>query len=283
VLSGAVAGRTLWAWSDLHVGAAGCRQVVESVRPESERDWLIVAGDVAELAADVQWALGLLAGRYAEVIWTPGNHELWTLPRDPVRLRGEPRYHYLVNRLRDLGVVTPEDDFPLWPGPDGPVAIAPLFLLYDYTFRPAGAATSQAGLELAHARGIVSTDEFLLHPDPYPDRAAWCHARVELTRRRLDALDPQLALILVNHFPLIREPTLLLRHPEFALWCGTERTADWHRRYRAHTVVHGHLHIPRAITRDGVRFVEASLGYPQEWPARGGPAGPRPLLRAGPT
>ena len=59
----------------------------------------------------------------------------------------------------------------------------------------------------------------------------------------------------------------MLRHPEFAQWCGTERTADWHLRYRAAAVVYGHLHIPRTTWYDGVRFEEVSLGYPREWRA----------------
>jgi hypothetical protein len=79
-----------------------------------------------------------------------------------------------------------------------------------------------------------------------------------------DALDPRLPTILVNHFPLTREPTRILRYPAFAQWCGTEQTADWHLRYRALAVVYGHLHIPRTIWQDGVRFEEVSLGYPQE-------------------
>jgi hypothetical protein len=56
----------------------------------------------------------------------------------------------------------------------------------------------------------------------------------------------------------------VLRHPEFAQWCGTVRTADWHRRFRAAAVVYGHLHIPRTTWHDGVRFEEVSLGYPRE-------------------
>ena len=54
-------------------------------------------------------------------------------------------------------------------------------------------------------------------------------------------------------------------YPEFAQWCGTERTADWHLRFRAAAVVYGHLHIPRTTWHDGVRFEEVSLGYPREW------------------
>ena len=54
-------------------------------------------------------------------------------------------------------------------------------------------------------------------------------------------------------------------YPEFALWCGTTATADWHTRYNAVCSVYGHLHIPRTTYYDGVRFEEVSLGYPREW------------------
>jgi hypothetical protein len=70
--------------------------------------------------------------------------------------------------------------------------------------------------------------------------------------------------VLINHWPLTREPTQVLRYPQFAQWCGTELTHDWHRRFGASVVVYGHLHIPRTIWADGVRFEEVSLGYPRE-------------------
>ena len=258
----------LLAVSDLHVRYPQNRAVVEGLRPGSDEDWLIVAGDVAEQPADVEWALRLLRDRFARVLWVPGNHELWTRTKDPVALRGEPRYRHLVQMCRSIDVLTPEDEFPVWTGAGGPVTVAPLFLLYDYSFLPAGAANPAEGLAIAVAAGVVCTDEYLLHPDPYPDRAAWCAARVRESQRRLQACDPRLPTVLVNHWPLTRLPTRVLRHPEFALWCGTEHTADWHLRYRASVVVYGHLHIPRVIWEDGVRFVEASLGYPREWQPR---------------
>ncbi len=247
--------------------------------PMSADDWLLVAGDVGETMPDIEWALRTLSERYAQVIWTPGNHELWTPRTDPTELRGEQRYRRLVQFCRGLGIITPEDPFPLWTGPGGPLRIAPLFLLYDYTFLPPGTATSTEGLALAHRTGIVCADEALLHPDPYPSREAWCAARVSATERRLAETGRDVPLVLVNHFPLNREPTLILRHPEFAMWCGTTRTADWHLRYPTAAVVYGHLHIPRVTWHDGVRFQEVSVGYPREWSRRGGaPAGPRTIF-----
>jgi 3',5'-cyclic AMP phosphodiesterase CpdA len=261
--------------SDIHVGFPENRELVQRLQPDSPDDWVVVAGDVAELYADIEWALGTLAGRFAKVIWTPGNHELWTLKDDPVRLRGRDRYQHLVELCRRLGVVTPEDPYPVWTGEGGPIVIAPLFLLYDYSFRPEGTHSKQSALAVAEKAGIVCTDELFLFPDPYPSREAWCWARVEETEKRLADLDPSLPTMLINHWPMVRHPTRILRFPEFALWCGTERTADWHVRYRAATVVYGHLHIPRTTWHDGVRFREVSYGYPREWRPR--PSGaPRP-------
>ncbi|MGW1072444.1 metallophosphoesterase family protein [Streptomyces sp. NPDC002537] len=258
----------LLAVSDLHVVHAENRALVERLRPTSEDDWLIVAGDVGEKYADIAWALGLLGERFAKVIWAPGNHELWTHPKDPVDLRGEKRYLHLVELCRGLGIDTPEDPYPVWRGDGGPVAVAPLFVGYDYSFRVPGAGTKEESLRRAYEAGIVCADEHFLHPDPYPGRDDWCRARVEYTERRLAAVDPALRTVLVNHYPLVRQPTDILRYPDFAQWCGTALTADWHVRFRAAAMVYGHLHIPRVTWYDGVRFEEVSVGYPREWKPR---------------
>ncbi|SDC24846.1 metallophosphoesterase family protein [Actinokineospora iranica] len=264
---------TLLAISDLHISYEDNREIVRDLRPNSPDDWLIVAGDVAEQVGDVKWALELLAGRFAKVVWTPGNHELWTMPADPVQARGVERYEILVRMCRELGVLTPEDEYPVWTGEGGPVRIAPLFLGYDYTFRPDGADTKEQALEIAHASGVVCTDEYYLHPDPYPSRDDWCRARVAETEARLAACAPSTPFVLVNHYPLVREPTRVLHYPEFAQWCGTELTADWHRRFRTAAMIYGHLHIPRITHHDGVKFQEVSLGYPREWRRHGNPHG----------
>src|SRR3954452_20820593 len=276
-----MSGGALTAVSDLHVSYAENRVVLEALRPRSAEDWLLVAGDVAEKPEDVEWALGRLADRYARVGWAPGNHELWPTGDDPIRLRGEARYRRLVEVCRRLGVFTPEDPYPQWDGPDGPVTVAPLFVGYDYSFLAPGTTTREESLRAAHASGVVCTDEYYLHPDPYASRQEWCAARVAYSQQRLAACDPTRPTVLVNHYPLVREPTRILRYPEFAQWCGTVRTADWHRRYRAPAVVYGRLHIPKPSWHDGVRFEEVSLGYPREWRPRADPPSPvRTILPA---
>jgi hypothetical protein len=154
------------------------------------------------------------------------------------------------------------------------VTVAPLFSLYDYSWRAPGTRTKRESLAYAENTGVVCTDEMLLHPDPYPNRESWCAARVAESERRLSALPDGTRTILVSHWPLVRQPTDVLWFPEFAQWCGTTLTADWHVRFNARMAVYGHLHIPRTTEYDGVRFEEVSLGYPREWKGRTKP----PLL-----
>jgi hypothetical protein len=284
----------LLAVSDLHIGYPENRAYAQSLAPEHPDDWLIVAGDVGEAFADVGFVLASLASRFARVIWTPGNHELWTLPGDRVALRGAARYDALVTVCRRFGVLTPEDEFPRWPGPDGPVTVAPLFTLYDYSFPAGGTADDrtlgegtagdgtaadarQAALAAARRAGITPMDEGRLHADPYPSLAAWCADRVAATWRRLAAVAGP--VVLVSHWPLSPAPLAALRHPEFAPWCGTTLTGGWHARHGVLACVYGHLHLPRSTRHDGVRFEEVSVGYPREWQRRGSaPPPPRVVL-----
>ena len=93
---------------------------------------------------------------------------------------------------------------------------------------------------------------------------------------RLAAAAAQGPTILINHWPLRQDLAILPRIPRFSIWCGTRLTEDWHRRYRALAVIYGHLHIRSTYYRDGVRFEEVSLGYPQNYDPRRGIA---PYLR----
>lgn len=255
----------LMAIGDLHVETPENRRFVEALRPAHDRDWLIVCGDVGEIMSDIEWALTTLARNFEKVVWVPGNHELWTSPADAVQLRGDARYRHLVRYCQDLGVGTPEDPYPIWAGPGGPVVIAPLFTLYDYSFGVNVASTKREALARAHAVGVMCSDELVLHPDPYASREEWCRERVELTEAKLEEMAAQgMPSVLVSHFPLLAELTRPLYYPEFAQWCGTLATADWHARFHAQAVVYGHLHIPRSTTHDRVRFEEVSLGYPRE-------------------
>lgn len=258
----------LWALSDLHVGFEANRRAVETL-PDLGDDWLLLGGDTGDTLAQLQRVLDVVTRRFARVVWTPGNHDLWTPRQWPDARRGEAHYRTLVEACRAAGVATPEDPYLVWP-PTGHV-LASTFTLYDYSFGPSGLSEAQAVAWAAETR-VQCADELLLAPAPYASRSAWCHARVAVTEARLAALPAEARIVLMNHYPLCPEHAVLPRIPRFTIWCGTTRTAAWPTRFPIDVVVSGHLHMRSTRWRGGVRFEEVSLGYPAQWDAAKGAA-----------
>jgi 3',5'-cyclic AMP phosphodiesterase CpdA len=267
----------LLATSDLHLAHRDNRDGLAGIGAHGD-DWLIVAGDVGERAEHLVLALETLTPRFGRIIWTPGNHDLWC-PHDAAdRTRGQARYDELVRICRQFGACTPEDPYPVWPDGTG-TTIVPMFLLFDYTFRPPDVRVEDA-VAWARATGVVSGDEQYLDPVPWPSRSAWCRARCDWTEARLSALPAGTPTVLVNHWPLRYDLACPPRVPRFCVWSGTTRTEDWHRRFHARAVISGHLHLRQTSWRDGVPFAEVSLGYPRDWQrARGIDGYLREILR----
>ena len=254
----------LLAISDLHLSHAKNREGLDAISAHPD-DWLIVAGDVGEKPDHLVYALDRLVPPFAKVIWTPGNHDLWCPPDATDRTRGQARYDELVEICRGYGALTPEDPYAEFAPrtPDTPpIVVCPLFVLYDYSFHPRGVTDP---LAWAKETGVVCGDEWMLSPQPWPSRAAWCDARIAYTEPRLRALPDDAMTILINHWPLRYDLARPPRVPRFSLWCGTTRTEQWPTRFRARAVISGHLHMRTSIVRDQVRHLEVSLGYPRDW------------------
>ncbi|AKE41439.1 Serine/threonine-specific protein phosphatase [Corynebacterium kutscheri] len=249
---------TLWAVADLHAAVKANTARIDEIQPRDPSDWLIVAGDVAERTELVISILNKLRKRFAKVIWVPGNHELFSRSTD--RYQGRAKYDELVAGCRKIGVLTPEDPYPIFHG----ITIVPLFTLYDYSFRPQGTTVEEA-IAQARAKQIMLTDEFAIAP--FVDIRGWCWDRLAYSIKRLSRISGP--TILINHWPLVVEPINYLRSPEIGLWCGTRHTRHWAQRYNAQAVIYGHLHMPSEIVVDGVTHCEVSLGYPKEWRVHG--------------
>lgn len=68
----------LFAISDLHVGFKANYEALRGLqaRPEAA---LVLAGDVGETAEHLAMTLDVVQPRFRQVVWCPGNHELWTI------------------------------------------------------------------------------------------------------------------------------------------------------------------------------------------------------------
>jgi len=278
----------LFAISDLHLDHRGNREAIETL-DGYQQDWLILCGDIAATIEQLENCLAVLSKKFAQLIWVPGNHDLWLTQKDQ-DVSSVEKYERLVEVCRRYDVSTPEDPYLLWQGQGGDHIIAPLTLLYDYSFKPEAIAQEDA-VEWATESGVLCKDEYLIKCDPYPSIVEWCRARVEYSSARLAACDKQIPLVLVNHFPLRYDLVRTMRVPRFSIWCGTKLTEDWHRRFNARAVVSGHLHMRATDYKDGVRFEEVSLGYPRDWQSEQGcefylreilPGPDKPYHHAGP-
>ena len=254
----------LFAIADLHISYKFNEEALLQLQPHPD-DGLIICGDVGEKFEHLRTAFEVTTQLFKQVWWVPGNHELYTLPSDELGPRGELKYKECVNIANEFGVITPEDEYVRWDVEGGPCVIAPIFTLYDYSFRP-DHVSREGALDWAAETDVMATDEALLHPDPYETRDAWCDALVQKTIPRLEkAVSQGLPLVIINHWPLRYDLINLGKIPRFSLWCGTKQTEDWHKRFNARVVVTGHLHTRRTDHIDGVRFEEVSLGYPRQW------------------
>lgn len=252
--------RRLFALSDLHVNYKKNRDALAGLSAHPE-DWLILAGDIGDTLEHLTATFDVLGPRFHQLVWVPGNHELWT---EEGGAEGEARYLELVEHCRSHGVLTPEDPYPRVETEAGPVRVCPLFLLYDYSFRP-DEVPLEGAIAWAKESGVLCADERRMGHAPFPDKGAWCRARLEATAARLEAECADEDTVLVNHFPLRRDLCRIPRIPRFTIWCGTRETEDWHTRFRARVVVTGHLHVRATDWRDGVRFEEVAVGYPRHW------------------
>ena len=162
--------------------------------------------------------LRTLTARFRQVIWVPGNHELWTLPREQPPLRGEARYQQLVASAAATVCSRPEDPYPRWPGEGRHRACwrrcsCSTTTPSGRTRRPQDEALEWApedGRDV-HRRGRCSTRT------PTPPGQAWCRARVERDPRAAGGAARATArTILINHFPLRYEHVRLPRIPRFS-------------------------------------------------------------------
>jgi predicted phosphodiesterase len=258
--------RRLYAIADLHLSYKSNRTAWDELRPHP-LDSLILCGDIGETMEHLELAFFKAKALFADVFWCPGNHELYTLTSDKTGPRGVAKYEQCVELARAFGVHTPEDPYTIWNGDGGPCVIAPTFTLYDYSFRPDD-VTLEGAVDWAREKETVATDELLLHPEPYNSRQDWCEVLIEETEAKLEQTivqNPDIPLIIINHWPLREDLVNLLNVPRFSIWCGTKKTHEWHTRFNAKVVVTGHLHVRRTDWMDGVRFEECSLGYPRQW------------------
>jgi predicted phosphodiesterase len=228
----------VYAISDLHTDFRENRAALERVGLSGHRDdVLVVAGDIADSEAVLRDTLSWLAGRFAEVFFVPGNHELW--------VRGEERNSMekfeAVLRLCDQAGVRTQ------PARVGGTWIVPLFSWYDPDF---------------DVRGEGVEEELEAWSDRYFCRWPAGIGRIDQAFLRMNEpwVRPYDApAITFSHF--VPRPELVpsvhsLYFKGLALVAGSMGIEEQIRRIQPRVHVFGHTHIPADKVIDGVRYVQ---------------------------
>lgn len=228
----------IYAISDLHTDFRENRAALERAGLTGHRDdALIVAGDIADSEAVLRDTLEWLTGRFGEVFFVPGNHELW--------VRGEQRdsvekFHSVLRVCDQAGVRTE-------PARVGGTWVVPLFSWYDADFDVRGEGVREdleAWSDLYFCRwpaGMGRIDEAFLRMNE-PHVAAY------------DA-----PVVTFSHFvprPDLMPPLHDLLFKGLPLVAGSMGIEAQIRRIQARVHVYGHTHIPADRVIEGVRYVQ---------------------------
>lgn len=235
----------VFAISDIHLDFPANRQWLAELPDIYRKDILILAGDVSDSLATLEWCFKFLAQRFLKVLFTPGNHELWVM-RDDKQLDSFAKFE----AVRALGE---RHGVSFSPFHRGPLSIVPLFSWYDFSF----------GEPVATLREMW-TD---FHACRWPAH----HDVGRITQTFLAMNEPALQtknryVISFSHF--LPRADLLGRHSQVLLpVMGSVGLGAQVRRLLPSLHIYGHSHIAGESVRDGIRYLNHAMGYPREYGA----------------
>src|SRR4030067_3541932 len=236
----------VFALSDIHIDYRENRNWLLSLSKEDYRDdILLLAGDVSDMTHFLELAFRSLMKRVCEVMFVPGNHDLW-IYRNNVQ---NSLVHF--NRIKALAH---ENGVQMGPKSIGPISLIPLYGWYDYSFGAPSEALSYIWRDFS--------------------ACAWPHnfSDPEITRLFVAMNEDHLSMrndhiISFSHFmpridlmpPIIpQEKRILYPVP------GTALLEEQIRRLGSKIHVYGHTHVTMRAHKDGVLYVNNAFGYPDE-------------------
>lgn len=237
----------VFALSDIHVDYDVNAQWVDQLSTADYReDVLILAGDVSDRLPVLGWCLQRLARSFGQVLFVPGNHDLWVIRDAPGKTS--------FDKFREIAVIAEDAGVSMQPFRRDALLIVPLLGWYDYTFGQPSAALQSAWMDFIACRwpaGLepqeISLHFAALNPIAVPGGIE----RVLTFSHFVPRLDLLPMAIPAEHRMLF--PVL-----------GSTRLDTQLRGLGSQMHVYGHSHINRRRLIDGVTYVNSAFGYPHE-------------------
>lgn len=238
----------VFAVSDIHVDFdENARWLADLSSGEYRDDVLILAGDVSDFIARLEWTLGLLAARFRRVLFVPGNHELWVTRDVSVK-----RYTSL-EKFEHIRTVVERSGASMQPQVIDRVLIVPLLGWYDYSFGSPGTKLLEGWMDYhacqwpAHfqVQDVAAHFQALNRPPP----------RHEGMRISFSHFLPRIDVM----------PTYIPQEKRFLYpVLGSTKLEEQIRALGSRIHVYGHSHVNRQIEIDGVTYINNAFGYPEE-------------------
>lgn len=238
----------VFALSDIHVDYdVNATWIRDLSSAEYQDDVLILAGDVTDTLRLLEWCLGTLAKRFKQVLFVPGNHDLWVI-----------RDHHAKNSLQkfdDVRAVVESSGASMQAFRGRGVSIVPLLGWYDYSFGEPSAELRSSWMDYRTCRW----------PRGYTEKDVAAHfAALNDGQVRGAAGD---TVITYSHFlPRIDLMPSFIPCAGKLLYpiLGSAKLDRQLRNLNANIHVYGHSHVNRRVKINGVTYINNAFGYPSE-------------------
>jgi predicted phosphodiesterase len=241
----------VFALSDIHLDFPENKLWIGSLSARDYRDdILVLAGDVSDSIALLRWCFETLAYRFRQVLYVPGNHDLWVIREGGASSLD--KFRNVCDLAQTCGVSTRSMQL-------GNVSVVPLFSWYDYSFGPPGEEILATWTDFRACVwplgfGMQELTTYFLQLN---ESALGKHGGTIIT---FSHFVPRLDLM-----PSFIPPAHRIVYPVL----GTERLELQIRRIRPSIHVYGHSHVNRKVVVDGITYINNAFGYPHEWQIAG--------------
>ena len=237
----------VFALSDLHADYPENLAWLQTLSGEDhQEDVLVLAGDVSDNLALLEQVLGQFVRSFGQVLFVPGNHELWVRNGDyDCSLE---KYRHINRLCHKLGVIT--DVF----SNDG-LSLVPLLGWYDFSFGEPDKYLRRAWRDFRACRW----------PDHLDSPAAITDYFLELNLPRLAERND--TVISFSHFlpslAVMPERIPIHRRRVYPV-LGSDRLGEQVRVLGPDLHIYGHSHVNQAISLEGTTFINNAFAYPEE-------------------
>lgn len=236
----------IFALSDIHIDYAENRTwLMELSELDFRDDILILAGDIADITSLVETAFKECTRRFREVLFVPGNHDLWTYRNGMASSLAA--FDHLQKIAADHGVRT-------GPHTEGGLTIIPLHGWYDYSFGKPSEELSFMWMDYTACSW----------PEGFDETAITQHF-TDMNREALSIRNEK--VITFSHFmPRVDLMPSVIPEKKRFLYpvLGTTILEEQVRTIGPKIHIYGHTHVNRRLERDGILYINNAFGYPRE-------------------